>query len=81
MNWQTITKFVIRTVASTSVSRVVRNVVEHTAPSDLDRLGQISTAIGGFIISAAVGEMAGNYVMNEVERIVPSLKDPQTSAE
>ena len=77
MKFVPIIKFALRTVAAASVSRVVRNVVEHTIPADLDRLGVISTAVGSFIISTAVGEIAGNYVISEVERMVPALRDPQ----
>lgn len=74
MNWLNLGKFALRGFTSMSVGRVVRNVIEHTTPAEVSKVGQVSLAFGGYVLSSMIGAAAGDYVIREVERVLPEAK-------
>lgn len=63
-------KVIIGAITSMGVSQVVGNVVNATTPDNLKTAQKAATVVGGMVLSAALGTVAGKYMedqYNEVE--------------
>jgi len=70
MNWKLIVKDVISFCASTGVSTVVSNIVSATMPKDAKLITKVSTAVGGFVLSAMISSKASEFIEVEFDKLV-----------
>lgn len=57
-------------VASVSAGMVVSNFVDATTPVELTKFQALSTKVGKYVVSAAIGNVVGKYVENTIQEIV-----------
>jgi len=81
MDWVSIGKFAVKTVAGSSVGGVIMNVVKATIPPNTKPLQRVSFILGGYILSSMIADQAAEYVVKELESIFPPIITPKTTEE
>lgn len=68
-------------ISSISASMVVSNALKNVAtPQNAGKITKLLTLIGTSAIAGAVGEIAGNYVENEIDRAAQVIKSIKIEA-
>ena len=73
MNIVPLIKTVAGLVTSVSAGAVIGNAIKATTPADLKRMQKIAVGFGGVILAAAAGELAGNYVEEQVQTVADNV--------
>lgn len=79
VNWKQIGKMVIKGVVTACVGAVIDNAVGFTTPIDASKMNRLGTKVGGYVLSAMIGEKAGEYVEGQLISILGT--DETTSEE
>ncbi|HAQ03025.1 TPA: hypothetical protein DCQ22_03995 [Candidatus Nomurabacteria bacterium] len=83
MDKMKIVKWIIRIVAQVAVGQVIDNVLVMNTPVGLSTVKTVLTKTGGFVISSMVADKSSDYVMNEINRMIPekTVEEPKSEKE
>lgn len=70
-----VVKAVAGIVVSLGAGAVVGNAIKFTSPEDLKVLAKVGVGIGGFVISAMVGDAAAKYTEEQIDSVVDGVKN------
>ena len=74
MNIVPVVKAVAGLASSLSSGFVVGNVIKATTPGDLKTFQKIAVNVGGAILAGAAGQLASNYVEDQIQDVVDGFR-------
>ncbi len=69
-NWKVVTLTGIRFLTSAGVGEVVKNAIVATTPKSASIMSKVLVGVGGFAISAMIGDMVSDYVIKQIEDVI-----------